>query len=202
MFHFEKVSKKQFLDCLNFIHQPDQELLDRIYEEIKIPTRSTTGSVGYDFYAPYGFMLREGDNTIIPTGIRAVDMPKNLGLFLVPRSGQGFKYRLALANTVGVIDPDYADSSNEGHIMVKISFDGICPPNHFISLNDDLFITSSSGSLISEKNDALIVSKGDKFCQGIFSYCAFISDEDEVTEMRDGGFGSTDHHKEIIREVK
>ena len=40
-----------------------------------------------------------------------------------PRSGLGFKYRLQLNNTVGIIDSDYFYSDNEGHIFAKITND-------------------------------------------------------------------------------
>ena len=40
-----------------------------------------------------------------------------------PRSGLGFKYRLQLNNTVGIIDSDYFYSDNEGHIFSKITND-------------------------------------------------------------------------------
>ena len=40
-------------------------------------------------------------------------------LAIFPRSGLGFKYRLQLNNTVGIIDSDYFNSDNEGHILLK-----------------------------------------------------------------------------------
>ena len=39
-------------------------------------------------------------------------------LLIVPRSGLGFKYGIRLPNTIGVIDADYAQADNEGHILV------------------------------------------------------------------------------------
>ena len=44
-----------------------------------------------------------------------------LGLY--PRSGLGFKYRLQLNNTVGIIDSDYYNSDNEGLMFVKLTND-------------------------------------------------------------------------------
>ena len=41
-------------------------------------------------------------------------------LLLMPRSSLGFKYGIRLSNTVGVIDADYADSDNEGHIIISM----------------------------------------------------------------------------------
>ena len=46
-----------------------------------------------------------------------------MGLSIFPRSGLGFKHRLQLDNTVGIIDSDYYGSSNEGHIFIKITCD-------------------------------------------------------------------------------
>ena len=42
-------------------------------------------------------------------------------LLCVPRSSLGFKYKLKLDNTVGVIDSDYYYSDNEGHIWVSMT---------------------------------------------------------------------------------
>ena len=44
-------------------------------------------------------------------------------LMLYPRSGLGFKFRLQLNNTVGVIDSDYFGAKNEGHIILKLTND-------------------------------------------------------------------------------
>ena len=41
----------------------------------------------------------------------------------MPRSGLGFKFRLQLDNTMGVIDSDYYNSDNEGHIFAKVTND-------------------------------------------------------------------------------
>ena len=81
------------------------------YEDIKLPARATRGSAGYDFYAPYDFTLAPGQWTKIPTGIRIV-LDDDKFLLIAPRSGLGFKYRLQLDNTVGIIDSDYCRSDN------------------------------------------------------------------------------------------
>ena len=104
---FEKVSLKQFVEGCE---RPDAE---SVYNEIKLPKRATAGSAGYDFYAPYDVKLAPGETAKIPTGIRALIEPGWV-LKLYPRSGLGFKYRLQLNNTVGIIDSDYSQSDNEG----------------------------------------------------------------------------------------
>ena len=92
-------------------------------------------------------------------------MREDYALFLLPRSGLGFKYRLQLNNTIGLIDADYFYSDNEGHIFAKITND------------------SNEGKVIS-------VKKGEAFIQGVFlSYG--ITEDDEVNTIRNGGFGST-----------
>ena len=130
--------------------------------EIALPKRATTGSAGYDFVSPVEVTVEPGETALIPTGIRA-EMDPGWVLLLFPRSSLGFKYSLRLANTVGVIDSDYAFAKNEGHIMVK--------------LRNPLSVPVTIG-------------RGDRFCQGIFLPYG-TAEEEEVTAERTGGFGST-----------
>ena len=118
---FEKVSFEQFeKDWLkNF---PQTEDVRAVYDSIKLPKRATTGSAGYDFYAPANVCFEKGKSTLVPTGIRS-KIDEGWVLSIYPRSGLGFKHRCQLDNTVGIIDSDYYNSSNEGHIMIKISCD-------------------------------------------------------------------------------
>ena len=99
---FFKVSLQQFLPY------GDEET----YESIRMPKRATTQSAGYDFFATQDINLQPGQTVTVATGIRAV-MPADWCLMIFPRSGLGFKYRLKLNNTVGIIDADYAQSENE-----------------------------------------------------------------------------------------
>jgi len=161
---FEKVSfeefKKGFEDCY-----PQSGLQVRdVYDNIRLPRRATTGSAGYDFFAPVSFTLKPKETTKIPTGIR-VRMDEEFVLHLYPRSGLGFKYRLQLNNTVGIIDSDYYYSDNEGHIFAKITND-------------------------SNEQKEITVEAGSGFMQGIFLEYG-ITVDDDVTDSRNGGFGST-----------
>ncbi|MDE5616260.1 MAG: dUTP diphosphatase [Clostridia bacterium] len=160
---FYKVSYKQFeQDWVDTFGQNDS--IQEIYDGIKLPKRATTGSAGYDFFAPVQIVLKPGETIKIPTGIR-VEILENWVLKCYPRSGLGFKFRLQLNNTVGIIDSDYFNSSNEGHIFCKLTND-------------------------SNENKTVTVNKGDGFIQGIFVEYG-ITFDDEVSEKRDGGFGST-----------
>ncbi len=154
---FEIVSYKQFSSAF------DTDV-EEMYNDLKKPQRATVGSAGYDFYTPFDITLKPNETIKIPTGIR-VKMDLNYVLKLYPRSGLGFKFRLQLNNTVGIIDSDYYNSDNEGHIFAKITNDS----------NEGL---------------DLVIKKGTGFMQGIFLEYG-ITVDDEVTEQRNGGFGST-----------
>ncbi len=161
---FEKVSRKQFLADWLDTFGGEEAVAERIYEEVKLPKRATTGSAGYDFYSPLAFELKPGETIKIPTGIRA-SMREDYVLMIFPRSGLGFKFRLQLNNTVGIIDSDYYFSDNQGHIFIKLTND-------------------------SNEGKVLTLAAGNGFAQGIFLPFG-ITEEDEVTEIRNGGFGST-----------
>lgn len=162
---FHKVSEERFReDFMDSIPGFTNTEIHQLYEEIKLPVRATKGSAGYDFVSPLTFNLRPGETIKIPTGIR-VEMEEGWVLCLYPRSGLGFKYRLQLNNTVGVIDSDYFYSDNEGHIMARITND-------------------------SNEDKVLRIERGSGFLQGIFSEYG-ITVDDEADGIRNGGFGST-----------
>ena len=85
--------------------------IEGIYETIKLPKRATEFSAGYDFFTHIPFDLEPNQTIKIPTGIRCI-MENDWVLKLYPRSGLGFKYRLELDNTVGIVDNDYFESDN------------------------------------------------------------------------------------------
>lgn len=161
---FEKVSfeqyKKDLLDCYPGLPWSDEEIRKE-WENIKLPTRATRGSAGYDFYAPSAMDIVEGEYEKFPTGIRC-KMYSGWVLVLFPRSGHGFKYGARLVNTAGIIDSDYYDSSNEGHIHCKLTCD-----------------------------KTYRLEPGQAYMQGIFLRYG-ITEDDNTEGVRDGGFGSTD----------
>ena len=158
---FEIVSFEQFKSSFDNL---DEKEIKKIYDSLKLPKRATKGSAGYDFFAPFKIVLKPGETVKVPTGIRSY-MEPNYVLKLYPRSGLGFKYRLQLNNTVGIIDSDYYYSDNEGHIFAKITND-------------------------SNENRTLEIKQGTGFMQGIFVEYG-ITIDDDATETRNGGFGST-----------
>ncbi len=156
---FEKISLDQF--------KKDYDLstnIEETYNDILLPKRATLGSAGYDFFSPLDFTLNPGETIKIPTGIRCF-IEDGYVLSLYPRSGLGFKYRIQLNNTVGIIDSDYYNALNEGHIMIKLTND-------------------------SNEGKVLNVKKGEGIAQGIFTEY-FVTYDDETEGIRVSGFGST-----------
>jgi dUTP pyrophosphatase len=165
---FQKVSCEQWVadlisSCCQIEGFGDWEWVE-MYDQIKLPVRATKGSAGYDFVTPFDITLNPRESILIPTGIR-VFIDNGWVLMCYPRSGLGFKYRIQLDNTVGIIDSDYVYSDNEGHIMAKITND-------------------------SKENNVLKLNQGDAFMQGVFVPYG-ITYDDKVSEIRNGGFGST-----------
>ena len=160
---FEKVSLVQFAEGWRDVFGTDTGC-GEAYENIPLPRRATKGSAGYDFFLPFDLELAPGETAKVPTGIRA-GINDGWVLMIFPRSGLGFRYRLQLSNTVGIIDSDYYFSSNEGHIFIKLTND-------------------------SNEGRTLTLRAGDGFAQGIFLPFG-ITEDDSADGVRDGGFGST-----------
>ena len=162
---FFKVSENLFLEAMKeeFPQYTEEDIRD-MYESLMLPARATRGSAGYDFFAPFSFSLPPGATIKIPTGIRA-KMNEDWVLKIYPRSGLGFKYRLQMNNTVGIIDSDYYYSDNEGHIFIKMTN------------------ASNEGKTVD-------VAAGTGFAQGIFLEYG-ITIDDCAEGIRNGGFGST-----------
>ena len=150
---FYKVSKTEFLKSGG----------EEEYLNVSLPKRATSGSAVYDFFAPKGYTLLPGETVKIPTGIR-VKIDDGWVLTIFPRSSLGFKYKLRLDNTVGIIDSDYYYAENEGHIFIKLTNCGDKP---------------------------LTIEKGKAFAQGVFLEYGVTYDDDS-DGVRTGGFGSTD----------
>lgn len=162
---FDKVTLQRFIhDWQDTFDTCTTDEIESIYEKIQLPHRATSGSAGYDFYSPLSFCLEPGESIKIPTGIRA-RMEEGWVLKCYPRSGFGFKFRMQLNNTVGIIDADYFYSDNEGHIFSKITND-------------------------TNESKTIQIKAGTGFMQGIFVEYG-ITEDDDANTIRNGGFGST-----------
>ena len=134
----------------------------KLYDEYKLPVRKTMHSAGYDFLAIEDFELKPGEIKKIPTGYK-VKMLSDEVLLNFVRSSMGFKYNIRLTNQVGIIDSDYYNNAdNEGHLFISLKNEG-----------DKVFKCH----------------KGQGYAQGIF--VKYLTCGDEVTNVRTGGYGST-----------
>ena len=172
--HFEKITREQWVkDMVNLHHlehptEENFEKINKLYDGIKLPKRATKYSAGYDFYISSDAFLPPRESVVIPTGIRWVcdkEEDKNKVLQIYPRSGIGFRTGVRLMNTVGIIDADYWEGNNEGHIMVK---------------------------LYNPMNASFEAKDGDAIVQGVITEYHACDDEEEIVEKRTGGMGSTD----------
>ena len=101
--------------------------------------------------------------TLVPTGVKCY-LDEGYYLELSVRSSSPLKYLLVLANSVGIIDKDYADNpDNEGHIFFQL-------------------INLSPFPIVLKKNEVI--------GQGII-HKYYITDDDAAAGERTGGFGST-----------
>ena len=102
-------------------------------EGCELPRRSTIGSATYDFFAPEDIHLVPGQWSDVDTGV-SFDGEEKLSMYMtselsivgmpdatfeedkwidrwflmcLPRSGQGFKHKVRMANTAGIVDQDY-----------------------------------------------------------------------------------------------
>ena len=172
--HFEKITREQWTKDMMDLYQfenPSKEHLEEInklYDNIQLPKRATKYSAGYDFYVSGDVLIPMEHAGVIPTGIRWVcdkEEDKNKVLQIYPRSGIGFRTGVRLMNTVGIIDADYWEGNNEGHIMLK---------------------------LYNPMDSHLHIKDGDAIVQGVITEYHTCDDEEKIVEKRTGGMGSTD----------
>ena len=132
-------------------------------KDIKLPVRATKNACGYDFYSPIDITIKPMQSELIWTNIKAY-FNENEVLFLFVTSKMG-KRHVMIANGTGVIECDYyGNASNDGNLGFRL-----------LNLGDTDYE----------------IHKGDKIGQGVFTYFLKADNEEEVTTVRTGGFGST-----------
>lgn len=163
---FEKVSwnqfQKDYVDTFGEGKTIDMNDVKEIYDNIKLPCRKTKYSAGHDISIPFDITLASKEKLMIPTGIRC-KMNSDHVMIITPRSSLGIKKGLRIANTIPVIDSDYYDADNEGHIFISIINDG---------------------------RDVIKFKSGDNIVQALFVPYG-VADNEYVATKRVGGIGST-----------
>ena len=130
--------------------------------EIKLPTRGSKNSAGYDFYSPVGIVIPPHESALIWSDVKAHMYYDNV-LMIATRSSMG-KQPVTIAQAVGLIDADYYDNeSTGGNIGIRLYNAG---------------------------NTPYVVNVGDRIAQGVFLKYGTVKD-DNTTAERKGGFGST-----------
>ena len=129
---------------------------------IKLPTRASEHSAGYDFYSPVDAIIEPNKSALIFTDVKAHMYYDNV-LMLFVRSSMG-KHPVVIANGTGIIDADYyGNTDNDGNIAFRL-----------LNLGDTPYE----------------IKKGDRIGQGVFVKYGTIKD-DTTTTQRSGGFGSS-----------
>ena len=137
----------------------------RLDDTLPLPTYGTLESAGFDLAAAHDIAVPPQQIVLVRTGL-VIEVPSGHFLAIVARSSTPLKRGLAVANGIGVIDPDYSGPTDE--VLIQV-----------------LNITGAE----------VLVSRGDRLAQGIVLPAPRIT-WDEVTGIRDvarGGFGSTGH---------
>ena len=93
-------------------------------KEAVTPFYATDGATAFDIFPlierdseNQNFSILPNTTKLIRTGLH-FEIPKNYGLFIYSRSGQGFKNHVTLVNGTGLIDSDY-----RGEVMVELRND-------------------------------------------------------------------------------
>lgn len=140
--------------------------MEKYFEkDLHLPKRQTKYAAGYDFECATDTIIPKASSvpTLVPTYVKSY-MGEDEYLELVNRSSNPMKLQLVMSNGVGIIDSDYYENpDNDGHIMFQ-----------FVNLSPY----------------DILLKKGERIGQGIF-HKYLLADDDNTTESRSGGFGST-----------
>ena len=134
------------------------------YSNVNLPRRATKLSAAYDLYSAAEVTIEAGQMGQIPTGVKAYFKDDEV-LYLYSRSSFPIKYGLILPNSVGVIDADYYNNSNnEGELFLLV---------------------------YNITNYPVTVPQNERIAQAVFAKVLRSDDELVNDEIRKGGFGST-----------
>lgn len=111
----------------------DSAIVERLHDDVTLPSRATAGSAGYDLRAylagrrvrcsdgltqtereadeldgAWGIDLAPREMALVPLGFRT-RLPREVEAQIRPRSGQAFRSALTIPNAPGTVDADYAE---------------------------------------------------------------------------------------------
>lgn len=135
----------------------------RLDETVELPRYETHESAGFDIAINQDGEIKPNEIKMFSTGL-VIEAPENHFLMLVARSSLPTKKGLRMANSIGIVDRDYAGPNDE--IFVKL---------HNIT------------------NEIVSVKKGEKLIQGIFIRIDQVqwNEVPSIRTVNRDGFGST-----------
>ena len=121
-------------------------------EFAKIPSKSHEDDIGYDLYSDGEYIIETQKVVLVNLGI-AIQLPKNVGGFVLPRSGLASKNLVAPINAPGLIDPGYT-----GELMIPLM--NYSDEVYTVSQNESVaqLVTITTGSISFEKVEDLDIS--------------------------------------------
>lgn len=132
--------------------------------EIILPTRADRGSAGYDIYLPLDVEIGPAESKIIPTDIK-VQMLTDEMLLMFIRSSIDIKKHIAITNGTGVVDSTFFENpENDGNISIALTNFGSEPQ---------------------------CFKKGERIAQGVFVKYLVTDDDKPLSQIRNGGIGSS-----------
>ena len=137
--------------------------IKRLDPTIPLPTYGTDEAAGFDLAAASDVTIGPGQIALVRTGL-IIEVPTGHFLAIFARSSTPLKRGLAVANGVGVIDPDYSGPNDE--VMIQVL--------NFTKVD-------------------VVVRRGDRLAQAIVLPAPRVSwhEVEEIRGMTRGGFGAT-----------
>lgn len=137
--------------------------IKRLDPTIPLPTYGTDEAAGFDLAAASDVTIGPGQIALVRTGL-IIEVPTGHFLAIFARSSTPLKRGLAVANGVGVIDPDYSGPNDE--VMIQV-----------------LNFTKAD----------VVVRRGDRLAQAIVLPAPRVSwnEVEEIRHVTRGGFGAT-----------
>ena len=178
-------------------------ILVRLTENLKVPSKSTPEAVGYDLIAtsgpkivgrasPYSGVYYDISYIEYETNLYIACLDRvhigtlsaNVATLILPRSSIS-KYNLVLANGIGLIDPDF-----RGQVLCRYKY--LWQPSDLQTIEDE-YKNQTYGIKV---NPNKVYQKGDKISQLVFNMGLNVNfklvNELPKTVRAEGGFGSTD----------
>lgn len=150
-----------------------------VHPDAKVPEYQTSGAAGFDLAIVEDAVLKWQEPQLCSCGI-VIETPRDHFLLLAPRSSTYKKWGVSLANTIGVVDSDYA--GNDDVIALNL-----------IWTDETLVWTDETQEGLTLDGYSLKIPAGTRLAQGLFIPVAQTGFQvvKDMTQQTRGGFGTT-----------